>query len=683
MSENENKRPSFPKRIVITGGMPYGNKDLHFGHIGGVFIHADIFARFMRDRIGRENVIFISGTDCYGSPIVEHYRQVKNKGEFNGTIEDFVRFNHNRQIDALKAYSVDLNLFAASGLDRSGEIHHELCGEFFKKLYRNGHLIKHSSLQFYDTKFNVFLNGRQVTGQCPIPGCSSEKAYADECSLGHPYEPKDLINPKSALSDEKPEMRNVTNWYIDLEKFKVELTSWANSLSSIPGYRPFAISSIKEFLEPPAIYVKQDHSDLLNELATELPPYKRYDEKNKSIKLVFDTLAKRESACAILSKKSVRYRTGKTLVPFRLTGNVEWGVPIPNLEDNNDEIDNKENKGKNENLTFWVWPESLWAPISFTATYLEKIGRIDKDEWKKWWCSDDSKVYQFIGEDNVFFYSVAEMSMFMGNQNKTTISSTSSMPTPTPADGDLKMPHLIVNYHLLFFDKKASSSGKIVPPMARELLDHYTADQLRTHFFALWLGGRNVAFMPKPFNPNAKEKDADPVLKEGNLLSNVLNKAVRTCFYTTQKYFNGQIPVGEISASIIHNAKKSILDYEEAMFKHEFHQAMTIVDNYSRSINKFWTQNFLPGQAISCDNQTQRQALIDAFHMVRVAMILLHPIAPNGTEMVREYLNVGEEFWNWERIFDSIFTFMPDPQNHPLKVLEPRIDFFPKHPSQF
>ena len=75
MSEEKNfhkkpeTRPEFPKRAVITGGMPYGNKTLHFGHIGGVFVFADVYARFLRDRIGEENVIFVSGTDCYGSPI--------------------------------------------------------------------------------------------------------------------------------------------------------------------------------------------------------------------------------------------------------------------------------------------------------------------------------------------------------------------------------------------------------------------------------------------------------------------------------------------------------------------------------------------------------------------------------------------------------------------------------------
>ena len=109
-------RPSFPRRAVITGGMPYGNKNLHFGHIGGVFVPADFFARFLRDRIGAENVIFVSGTDCYGSPIAEGYRKkVENEG-YTGTIEDYVRVNHESQKAALDAYGISLDLFAGSGL---------------------------------------------------------------------------------------------------------------------------------------------------------------------------------------------------------------------------------------------------------------------------------------------------------------------------------------------------------------------------------------------------------------------------------------------------------------------------------------------------------------------------------------------------------------------------------------
>ena len=92
--ERKKERPVFPKRAIITAGMPYGNKELHFGHIGGVFVHADTYARFLRDRIGKDNVIFVSGTDCYGSPIAEGYRKLVEAGEF-GMVSQ-------RSYDALK-----------------------------------------------------------------------------------------------------------------------------------------------------------------------------------------------------------------------------------------------------------------------------------------------------------------------------------------------------------------------------------------------------------------------------------------------------------------------------------------------------------------------------------------------------------------------------------------------------
>ena len=110
----DRQRPTFPRRAVVTGGMPYGNKGLHFGHIGGVFVQADAYARFLRDRIGPENVLFVSGTDCYGSPIVEAHRQALEAGEFAGSLEEFVRASHQRQCQTLADYHVQADLFAAS-----------------------------------------------------------------------------------------------------------------------------------------------------------------------------------------------------------------------------------------------------------------------------------------------------------------------------------------------------------------------------------------------------------------------------------------------------------------------------------------------------------------------------------------------------------------------------------------
>jgi methionyl-tRNA synthetase len=281
-------------------------------------------------------------------------------------------------------------------------------------------------------------------------------------------------------------------------------------------------------------------------------------------------------------------------------------------------------------------------------------------------------VYQFIGEDNVFFYGLPQMGIFLGAQG--------AQPVADPPEGQLQPTHLIANRHLLFLGKKASSSGMVKPPMAHELLDFYTADQLRTHFFSLGLGMRSMSFQPKPFNPAADARAADPVLKEGNLLSNAFNRAVRSCFYTAQKFFDGIAPVGEISPQVVEMSEKAILDYELAMFRHEFHQTIPIVGDYIREINQRWSRS--KPYDDQCAPDVRRRALIDAFHMVRVAAVLMHPIAPAGTEMIRRYLRVGEEFWSWERIFEPLYAFMAGPETHRLEFLAPRVDFFEKHPSQ-
>ena len=91
-------RPVAPKRAVLTGGMPYGNKDLHYGHVLGMFLYADFMARFLRDRIGADNVIFVSGTDCYGSPALETYRKRCEEG-YTGTIQEMVN-DANKKIEA-------------------------------------------------------------------------------------------------------------------------------------------------------------------------------------------------------------------------------------------------------------------------------------------------------------------------------------------------------------------------------------------------------------------------------------------------------------------------------------------------------------------------------------------------------------------------------------------------------
>ena len=189
----------------------------------------------------------------------------------------------------------------------------------------------------------------------------------------------------------------------------------------------------------------------------------------------------RDEAREVLEEAGVRFRTGKCLLPLRITGNIDWGVPAPELEGA-------------AGLTVWVWPESLWAPISFTQTVLDLDaqaggGRYSSDDWRDWWCGDDARVYQFIGQDNIYFYCVAQPAMWKA------------------LDWGLFQDTPIANYHILFMNKKASSSGAIKPPMAAELLDVYTPEQLRAHWLSLGLDQKAVSFNPKPFDTSVSHKD--------------------------------------------------------------------------------------------------------------------------------------------------------------------------------
>lgn len=653
-------RPEFPKRAVITAGMPYGNKSLHFGHIGGVFIHADTYARFLKDRIGKDNVIFVSGTDCYGSPILASYKKHMDETGEDITMRDYVYRFHKIQKNILSAYDVAPSLYASSAFDRSGEIHKDVSNKLFERLYEGGYLKQMSTLQFFDPIENVYLNGRQVVGKCPFEGCQSDKAYADECALGHQYMPSELIDPVSTLSGVKPELKDVANWYFILDDYNEQLQKMVDRERKERKVRPMVLNITEEFLKDPAIYVTRKEQEKIIEKGIVMPNCELIDEPKKpSVTYEFKSLDDRDKGRAILEAEEIRFRTGKTLVPFRLSGNIEWGVPVPDKDGLND-------------LTFWVWPESLWAPVSFTKTYLESIGA-DPKSWEDWWISDETKVYQFIGEDNIYFYGIAEMGMLLAYLGYG--------PDDTRDLSEVNFPQLVANCHLLFLDTKASSSSDIKPPMADELLGYYTKDQLRMHFLSLGLSKKSVSFSPKPFDPNSKEDEQDVVLKDGNLLTNVFNRLMRSCFYTSQKYTDSVIPNLPVSEEILNAVEHGVLEYESNMARHEFHRVIYTLDSLIRTLSKYWSREMKIADE-NDDNEHRARILADAFYGVKSTLTLLHPIVPESAEMAKEYLELNDTLWSWDHIFEPITIHMDDAANHKIRFIEPRFDFFKKHDSQ-
>lgn len=676
----------WPKKAVVTAGMPYGNKPLHFGHIGGVFVPADVFARFLRDRIGADNVRFVSGTDCFGSPIDEGYRKAVENDGFSGTIADYVMRNHEMQAKTLESFDISLDIFEGSGIGHAGEVHQALSDAFVNGLHDRGYLNLESTLQFFDEEANTFLNGRQVMGRCPVQGCKSEHAYADECDMGHQYAPEDLINPISSVTGTKPVMRPVENWYFDLPAFRDFLKEYVETLRLDDEVRDVVPQTIEEFLCAPVIFVKCEFEESYRDLVEKLPvhTYREAQKGKQSFEIEFENIEDRDVAKKILAAAGIRFRTSKTLVPFRITGSIEWGVKAPVMNGV-------------EDLTIWCWPESLWAPISFTIAYNDSLG-LPRNAWREFWCSADSRVYQFIGQDNLYFYGVAQPAMWEALGNRGVFGGSDAK--------KLMQTHLIANHHLLFGKTKASSSGSVKPPTGEQLLEHYTVEQLRSHFIALGLDQRSVGFKPKPFDPTLSDEQrsdprvADPALKEGALLTNVYNRLARSCFYEAQKNFDGYMPIGQVSSEVRDHAKDTLFEYELLMHKVELHSVMQLCDSFIRYSNKYWADNIKrvndeltkeqgDGEKTGCVvSDDHRQVLVDTFYLLRISTLMMHPIVPRGSELICEYLDFDPvEFFGWNYDFDNLDELCHGLEigeaRHKIHELPPRFDFFKKHESQY
>ena len=666
------ERPTFPKRAVITGGMPYGNKNLHFGHIGGVFVPADFFARFLRDRIGAQNVIFVSGTDCYGSPIMEGYRKKVADEGYEGSITDYVQANHDLQKRALERYGISLDIFAGSGLEPAKPFHAQLSHDLISRLHEQGYLRKLSTRQFYDTQAEQFLNGRQVVGRCPVQGCKSEKAYADECDLGHQFDPEELISPVSQLTGTTPELRPVDNWYFDLPAFRPQLEKLVDAWEQDPQVRSVVTKTVRESLTDPVIFVQNKFREDFEAVESKLPNHTLIEPEGNqsSFQVRFANWEDRDAAREVLEGANVRFRTGKTLLPFRLTGNIDWGVPAPDLEDVS-------------GLTVWVWPESLWAPISFVQTRLATApeGTYSSTDWRDWWCADDARVFQFIGQDNIYFYCVAQPAMWEA------------------LGWDLFQDTPVANYHILFMNKKASSSGAIKPPMAEDLLDYYTPEQLRCHWLSLGLDQKAVSFSPKAFDTSVSHKNkktgeevlvkddprvVDPAHKESAFLTNIFNRLARSCFYGAANACGGHLPTVPADADVVEACTEATLAYERAAHGFDAHGALAVAEEFCRNANKRWGDE---SKAAKGDDAAYEHALANAFAALRTTCLLMHPAVPMGCELIAEHLAFAPEvFFSWENAFKTPAELAESlgetPEQHAIVALPPRFDFFEKHPSQ-
>ncbi len=201
------------KRTLITTALPYANGPVHIGHLAGVYVPADIFARYLRMK--GEEVLLIGGSDEHGVPIT---LKAKNEGI---TPQDVVDRYHGIIKKSFEDFGITFDVYSRT----TSKTHQDHASAFFKTLYDKGEFIEKTSEQFYDPKAHQFLADRYITGTCPH--CKSEGAYGDQCeSCGTSLNATDLIHPKSVISGSKPEMRETKHWYLPLDKYEPFLKEW-------------------------------------------------------------------------------------------------------------------------------------------------------------------------------------------------------------------------------------------------------------------------------------------------------------------------------------------------------------------------------------------------------------------------------------------------------------------------
>ena len=201
------------KRTLITTALPYTNGPVHIGHLAGVYVPADIYARYLR--LAGRPVTLIGGSDEHGVPIT-----LKARAE-GVSPQDIVDRYHSLIKKSFEGLGISFDIYSRT----TSDIHSATASEFFRRLYDNDRFIEKESMQLYDAEAGQFLADRYVTGECPH--CHNPKAYGDQCeACGTSLAATDLIDPHSAITGSVPELRPTRHWYLPLDRWEPALRKW-------------------------------------------------------------------------------------------------------------------------------------------------------------------------------------------------------------------------------------------------------------------------------------------------------------------------------------------------------------------------------------------------------------------------------------------------------------------------
>jgi len=410
------------ERYMITSALPYANGPIHLGHLAGAYLPGDIFARYCR--LKRRDTLYICGSDEHGVPIM---LRARNEGV---SPQEIVNRYHEIIKKSFEKFGMSFDYYGRT----SSPVHHQTSSEFFRYLAGKGVFSLKTDQQLYDPEAKMFLADRFVRGTCPV--CQYEDAYGDQCErCGSSLSPADLINPRSAITNAKPVMKETTHWYLPLAKFQPELEKW---IAGHPEWRSNVLGQIQSWFK-----------DGLKDRA--------------------------------------------------VTRDLPWGVALP------------ENVAKKAGVdptgkVLYVWFDAPIGYISASKEWAIKQG--DPERWKPYWQDKDSKLFHFIGKDNIVFHCLIFPAMLM-------------------AHGDYVLPENVPSNEFLNLEGNKLSTSRNYAVWLDDYLEKFEPDALR---YALAIN------MPET-------RDADFSWQEfqarhNNELADILGNFVNRTFTFVQKYFN-------------------------------------------------------------------------------------------------------------------------------------------------
>ena len=574
--------------------------------------------------IGHENVLFVCGSDEHGSASeIAAFRA-------GVPVRAFVDRIHETQKATIDRYAISLDIYSGTSQPECFPLQKDLAHQFLTRLRDNGLLQKRTSLQWFDAKEKRFLPDRFVHGHCPNPKCDNDDAFSDECDrCSHQYDPSELISPRSTISDAVPVLQPTTHWWLDMGAVSETMRGWVQSKTKT--WRPAVVAEVLDYLRP-SLRFDGPREEAYKTIKESLPKHRLKYAPKKKILLQFESKADRELAMNVLAGNAIDAELADDWAHRPITRDIAWGIPI---------TEDPDLLGK----TLYVWPDSLIAPISFTKLALANKGTAS-ELYASYWCDPESRITQFLGQDNVFFYVLMQGAMWLGAQpNRSRL----------PVAGEFQLTDIVACRHLLVGGEKMSKSrGNFFT--GDDLLDSkgYSVDQIRYYLATLGLADK-----PSDF-------DFATLERRNEFLAGPMNSAFERPLSAAHSKFGGRVPEGVLLEKVVESTNRMLARYVRSMERADYPNLLYEIENYARTINSLFTQ-FKPHDDRH-PLESRRDALYTSFYVLKNIIIMLYPFVPATMERVRESLRLPED------VFRVSELGTPIPAGHELGRKQ---EFFP------